>query len=326
MASLFGGSISPTLQHDKVFVDTAYGSSIIAKLPLMPLSTASQPTVGAAIQSVSKVTIVSSSNAVAAGPNGAVQINNGGSLGGGAGLTFNTSTNTLTMTGTTNLTGPTNVTGAVVIIGTASATIFNATTGFEIGGTAAVGKYLRGNGTNFVSATLSGSDILAGIVGVQFGGTGADLSATGGASFVVRQSSVGAAFTVSQLAASDLTNGTTGSGLIVLATAPTINGLTFPTAAGSAVVAQLIASGTAVLGTALIPATSSATTVTVAAAGVVATDSIEWAFNAAPGVGYVSGLFVQVYVTSGNVNFIVTNPTAGSLTPAAATLNFRVIR
>jgi hypothetical protein len=108
--------------------------------------------------------------------------------------------------------------------------------------------------------------------------------------------------------------------------ASTVNGLTIPTAAGSAVFAQLIASGTATLGTTLIGATSSATAVTVAATGVATTDSIEWAFNAAPGSGYTSGLFVQVYVTSGNVNFVVTNPTAGGLTPAAATLNWRVLR
>jgi hypothetical protein len=37
------------------------------------------------------------------------------------------------------------------------------------------------------------------------------------------QTTVGAAFTVTQLAASDLTNGTTGSTAVVLASAPTIN-------------------------------------------------------------------------------------------------------
>jgi hypothetical protein len=55
--------------------------------------------------------------------------------------------------------------------------IFNVTTGFQIGGAAASGNVLRGNGTNFVSATL---------------------------------------------AAADLSNGTTGSGAVVLATSPSI--------------------------------------------------------------------------------------------------------
>lgn len=59
-------------------------------------------------------------------------------------------------------------------------------------------------------------------IGLAFGGTNADLSATGGASQVLRQSSSGAAITVSQLAASDLSNGTTGSGAVVLAGSPTI--------------------------------------------------------------------------------------------------------
>lgn len=55
-------------------------------------------------------------------------------------------------------------------------------------------------------------------VGLAYGGTNADLSATGGVSYVLRQSSVGAAVTVSQLAASDLSNGTNGSGKVVLMT------------------------------------------------------------------------------------------------------------
>jgi hypothetical protein len=96
--------------------------------------------------------------------------------------------------------------------------------------------------------------------------------------------------------------------------------------AAEAALPQRIASGTAALGTTAIPANTAEATVTVAAAGVLATDSIEWAFNAAPGTGYVTGLYVLAYVTAGNVNFVVVNPTAGALTPAAATLNWRVIR
>jgi len=51
-----------------------------------------------------------------------------------------------------------------------------------------------------------------------------DFSATGGTSQVVRQSSVGAALTVSQLAASDLSNTTTGTGKVVLDSGPTFSG------------------------------------------------------------------------------------------------------
>ena len=105
-----------------------------------------------------------------------------------------------------------------------------------------------------------------------------------------------------------------------------LNGLTLQTPTGNSTVTQTIASGTAVLGTSPISGTSSASVVTKTATGVLSTDSIIWSFNAAPSTGYVSGLFIQAYVTTGNVNFLVTNPTAGSLTPAAATLNWSVIR
>lgn len=60
------------------------------------------------------------------------------------------------------------------------------------------------------------------ILGLTNGGTGADLSGTGGTSRVLRQSTVGGAITVSQLAASNLSNGVTGSGLVVLGTSPTL--------------------------------------------------------------------------------------------------------
>lgn len=52
---------------------------------------------------------------------------------------------------------------------------------------------------------LDASKITTGLLALARGGTNADLSATGGASFVLRQSSSGAAITVSQLAYTDLT-------------------------------------------------------------------------------------------------------------------------
>lgn len=88
----------------------------------------------------------------------------------------------------------------------------------------------------------------------------------------------------------------------------------------------IIASGTSALGTGAISATTCASVVTTAATNTLSTDTISWAFNAAPSTAYTSGVHVLAYVTSGNVNFLVCNPTAGSLTPAAATLNWRVIR
>lgn len=88
---------------------------------------------------------------------------------------------------------------------------------------------------------------------------------------------------------------------------------------------RIIATGTSALGTAAITSGACASVVTTAASNVAATDSIAWSFNAAPGSGW-PGLNIQPYPTSGNVNFLVCNPTAGSITPAAATLNWKVTR
>jgi hypothetical protein len=89
---------------------------------------------------------------------------------------------------------------------------------------------------------------------------------------------------------------------------------------------QTIARGTATLGTSAIAAKTCATVVTTAATGVVTTDAISDSFNAAPSGAYTTGLFVQSYVTPGNVNFLVCNPTTESLTPPGASLNWRVTR
>jgi hypothetical protein len=89
---------------------------------------------------------------------------------------------------------------------------------------------------------------------------------------------------------------------------------------------QTIASGTARLGTSAIAANSCATVITTAATGVVTADAISYSFSAAPSGAYITGLFVQSYVTPGNVNFLVCNPTTQSLTPPGANLNWRVTR
>jgi hypothetical protein len=203
MASFFAGPISPTLQHDKIFVDTQYGSSLIAKLPLVPLSASGQATVGAAVQSGSSTTISNNINAVAAGPNGAIQFNNGGALGGTALLEWDNVNNVV------NVGGSVSISGSLIITGTITASVFNALTGFEIGGLAPSGHILIGNGTNYIDGTLSST--LSGILKVINGGTGANLSATGGASQVVQQTSVGGAFTVGQLTFPDI------SGILAIA-------------------------------------------------------------------------------------------------------------
>lgn len=88
---------------------------------------------------------------------------------------------------------------------------------------------------------------------------------------------------------------------------------------------QTVGSGTATMTTAAIGAGACGTTVTVAATGVATTDVINVSRNAA--VTAPNGeLELNWWPTSGNVNFNYCNPTAGSLTPGAATLNWNVVR
>jgi hypothetical protein len=95
-----------------------------------------------------------------------------------------------------------------------------------------------------------------------------------------------------------------------------VNGLSFT---------KTIASGTATMTTAAIGSLACGTTVTVSATGVTTTDTITQAFNAAPAAN-PGELVVSAWPTANKVNFQYCNPTAGSVTPAAATLNWRVVR
>ena len=78
---------------------------------------------------------------------------------------------------------------------------------------------LKGSSSGAITLSAAAA---AGTNTIVLPGGSTDFSATGGASQVVKQTSTGAAFTVGQIAASDLSNGTTGSGGVVLATSPTL--------------------------------------------------------------------------------------------------------
>lgn len=69
-----------------------------------------------------------------------------------------------------------------------------------------IGKSMSGSANTFSNLPATG---LTGLVPLANGGTNADLSATGGTSRVLKQTSTGAAVTVAQLACSDLSNSTT---------------------------------------------------------------------------------------------------------------------
>jgi hypothetical protein len=82
-------------------------------------------------------------------------------------------------------------------------------------------------GVNFITGFQDFARI-SGIAQPGQGGTGSSLSATGGPSQVLMQTTVGGAITVAQLAASNLSNGVVGTGAVVLASSPAL--LVSPTA------------------------------------------------------------------------------------------------
>lgn len=97
-------------------------------------------------------------------------------------------------------------------------------------------------------------------------------------------------------------------------------------AAYKGTVAGVVASGQTALGTSAIGSVGCATTITVSAAGVVAIDRLDMTLASAPGTGWAGLTLSNSYVTANNVNFVVCNPTAGSITPAAINLNWAVVR
>jgi hypothetical protein len=92
-----------------------------------------------------------------------------------------------------------------------------------------------------------------------------------------------------------------------------------------------VATAASALNTAAI-ASGACNTTTIAVTGITAADSIMW--NPSGSIkavtGYVpstsGGLSITPYLTSGNVNFDVCNWSAGSITPGAVTIDWRVIR
>jgi len=96
-------------------------------------------------------------------------------------------------------------------------------------------------------------------------------------------------------------------------------------------VSSTVASGTSALGTSAITSGACATVVTTSATGTATTDVISWGFNAdvtgTTGYNPSTGvLTIYAYPSANNVNFKVCNLTAGSITPGAVTLNWRIIR
>lgn len=94
----------------------------------------------------------------------------------------------------------------------------------------------------------------------------------------------------------------------------------------------VVASGSGALGTSAISSEACATVVTATATGTATTDVVSWSFNGdvTAVTGYAplttGGVSIYAYPTANTVNFKVCNPTSGSITPGAVTLNWRVVR
>jgi len=94
---------------------------------------------------------------------------------------------------------------------------------------------------------------------------------------------------------------------------------------------QVIASGTATMTIAAIAAGACGTTVTGtfstgSAANILSTDTISFSFNAAPAANPAELPISNWPIAATSVNFQYCNPSAASVTPNAATLNWRVLR
>jgi len=87
-----------------------------------------------------------------------------------------------------------------------------------------------------LASILAGIDaalVVSGLLALARGGTHADLSGTGGAGQVLKQLAAGANITVAVLAASELSNGVSGSGKVLLQNSPQTSGNTALGATGS---------------------------------------------------------------------------------------------
>lgn len=205
-----------------------------------------------------------------------------------------------------------------------SALTVSASTGFQIAGAATSGNYLRGNGTNFVSSTIQAADvpslaasiITTGQIGLARGGTNADLSATGGTSQVLKQSSTGAAITVAQLAFSDISGTASASQYVTMVgdsgSGGTKGAVPAP-GSGDAAAAKFLKAD----GTWAIPSGSGAGSVTsVAMTG----DGVIFASSVGGSPITVSGTLVPALLTQ-TANMVLAGPTTGS----AAAPTFRAL-
>jgi len=229
-------------------------------------------------------------------------------IGGGAGVapaTTTTGTGVVTAIGNnTNTAGglvvPTAALGSgQIVLGggsgaspTTSANASIATGALTLGAAGTQGSVIMGGSTSGTLQLKPAATAGTGSVLTFPGGT-TDFSATGGTSQVVKQTSAGGAFTVAQLAASDLSNGTTGSNSVVLATSPTLVTPVLGVATGT----SLALGGATIGANALAVTGTTALSSTLTSAGHVITDATANAL--AVGANGSTGPALKVDVSTG---------------------------
>lgn len=186
----------------------------------------------------------------------------------------------------------------------------------------------KGNGTITLGNSSTGSIVIS--RALTYGGVTLSNAVTGTGNMVL---STSPALTTPNLGTPSALTLTNATGLPIAG----ITGLGTNVATGLATAtgsangfARIIATGTSALGTSAIASGACATVVTTSATGTATTDVIEAGFNGDPTgtTGYVAPnmLSIIAYPSTNNVNFKVCNNTAGSITPGAVTLNWRVVR
>jgi hypothetical protein len=195
-----------------------------------------------------------------------------------------------------------------------------------------------GNNARFAvqSATVNGTTNLD-LIDSANNGYGLSASANSGNPFMVfRTIAAGIRTTVGTLGASGkgtfnggLAAGATGTGATQTGTIQNGAGnpITVPSPPTGTTFPVIIASGTAAMTTAGIATVACGTTVTVAATGVLTTDTINISHNAAVTAANGGFLTLNAWPTAGNVNFNYCNPSATNpFTPTAMTINWNVTR
>jgi hypothetical protein len=143
-------------------------------------------------------------------------------------------------------------------------------------------------------------------------------------------SDVGATLPTNSQNAYYIAVGNAGAGTAATIRVLTPTELSIATGSGAGKPVKTVASGTNALGTSAIASGACGTATTSVATGALTTDNVMADFNADPTstTGYQAGAMLTIvkWVSANQVNFKQCNNTGSSITPAAVTVNWRVLR